>query len=259
MSSAEGAVKRASDRLASAEYHGEFRFDTKLLEVTYTDPAAGSDLILVELTAPTTAVLSMAGMDGGNGAWPVLYGTDPVSADGLRVVVDEDTLLDTERSHTTEQLALMAFDGTSSGGVAPYLRTGVVSGVTNSGWTEVILDRDYGTGMVVVATANYSASDPPLVVRVKDAENYQFSVMAQRADGSSAAVSGIDVHYVVMQERCVSQHGSGPVRIDGDRRSRFLGRRESDLPEYVHQPRCGWTGDERHRRRGILCILGPGR
>ena len=43
--------------------------------------------------------------------WPVLYGTNPVSPDSLRVVVDEDTLFDTERSHTTEQLAFMAFDG----------------------------------------------------------------------------------------------------------------------------------------------------
>ena len=72
----------------------------------------------------------------GTAAWPVLYGSDPASENGLRVVVDEDTLLDTERSHTTEQLAFMAFDGTSSGDEAPYLRTGVVSGVTSSGWTK---------------------------------------------------------------------------------------------------------------------------
>ena len=73
--------------------------------------AVGSDLVLEELAAPTTAVLSMAGMDGGNGGWPVLYGTNPVSTTGLRVVVDEDMLYDTERSHTTEQLAYVAFDG----------------------------------------------------------------------------------------------------------------------------------------------------
>ena len=65
---AEGAVTRASDGLGLAEYHGEFRYDVTPLTVTETDPTAGSDLVLEQLTAPTTAVLSMAGMDGDNGA-----------------------------------------------------------------------------------------------------------------------------------------------------------------------------------------------
>ena len=39
--------------------------------------------------------------------------SNPVSADGLQVVVDEDNLFDTERSHTAEQLAFIAFQGTS--------------------------------------------------------------------------------------------------------------------------------------------------
>ncbi len=165
---AEGAVMRASDRLGLAEFQGDFRFDVTPFAVTYTDPVISSDLVLEELTAPTTAILSMAGMDGGNGAWPVLYGADPVSSNGLRVVVDEDTLVDTERSHTTEQLAFVAFDGPSSGTTAPFVRTGMVAGVNNSGWTEVILDHDYGAKMVVVATAAYTESSTPLVVRVKD-------------------------------------------------------------------------------------------
>ena len=122
---------------------------------------------------------------------------------------------------------------------------------------EVTLDRDYGAGMVVVATANYSESEPPLVVRVKDAESYQFWVTVQRADDSTAAVSGIDVHYVVMQEGVYGNMeairfestvtdgaGSGSARVELTR---------------IRTPALLWrTGDERHRGRGILSVLGPG-
>ena len=110
-----------------------FVIDVVPMEVVDTEPSPGSDLVLDELSTPTTAVASMAGMDGGNGGWPVLYGSDPVSAGGLRLAIDEDTLLDSERSHTTEQVGFIAFDATPSGDVAPFLRTGTVSGVSNVG------------------------------------------------------------------------------------------------------------------------------
>jgi hypothetical protein len=199
---AEGAVTRASDGLGLAEYHGEFRYDVTPLTVAETAPAVGSDLLLEQLTAPTTAVLSMAGMNGYNGAWPVLYGTDPLSSSEMQVVLDEDTLFDTERSHTTEQLGFVAFDGITSGNVAPYLRTGIVSGVTNTGWTTVTLppDHDYDDRMVVVATANYAESSPPLVTRIQNALDDSFEVQVARADGLTDAVSGVDVHYVVVEE-----------------------------------------------------------
>ncbi len=54
------------------------------------------------------AVLSSAGMNGGNGGWPILYGSDAVQGSTINLAIDEDTLGDTERAHTTEQVAFVA-------------------------------------------------------------------------------------------------------------------------------------------------------
>ncbi|MEO0339931.1 MAG: carbohydrate-binding protein, partial [Bacteroidota bacterium] len=56
------------------------------------------------------AVLSMAGMEGGNGGWPVLFGNDPVNEADLTLVIDEDQIKDNERGHTEEQVAFLAFE-----------------------------------------------------------------------------------------------------------------------------------------------------
>ncbi len=53
-----------------------------------------------------TGALSSAGMDGEDGAWPVLYGTDALAGGNLRLGMDEDQLQDNERVHTTEEVAL---------------------------------------------------------------------------------------------------------------------------------------------------------
>ena len=73
--------------------------------------------------------------------------------------------------------------------------------MTNTGWTTVTSSiDDYGDRMVVVATANYSESSPPLVTRVQNALDDSFEVQVARADGLTDAVSGVDVHYVVVEE-----------------------------------------------------------
>lgn len=63
---------------------------------------------------PKAAVVSMAGMDGGNGGWAMLYGSNPLpTASGggnLYLAVDEDQSKDTERKHTTEQVAYFIID-----------------------------------------------------------------------------------------------------------------------------------------------------
>ena len=56
------------------------------------------------LSAADVAVVSGAGMDGGDGGWPVLYG-DGVTSSDIKVVIDEETISDAERLHTTEQAA----------------------------------------------------------------------------------------------------------------------------------------------------------
>jgi len=69
----------------------------------YFYPVAG-------LSASTTAVTSLAGMDGANGGWAVLYGEIPVLADGIDLAVDEDQVQDTERNHTTEQIGYIVLE-----------------------------------------------------------------------------------------------------------------------------------------------------
>lgn len=43
-------------------------------------------------------------MDGADGGWAVLYGASPVS-NQISLAIDEDTVVDTDRKHTTEQVA----------------------------------------------------------------------------------------------------------------------------------------------------------
>jgi hypothetical protein len=203
-----GAVTRASDSLAAAEYAATFRYDSVPLQVTATDPVVGGNLTVQSLTTATRAVASMAGMDGGDGGWPVLYGTGAVGPNGLQLAIDEDQLFDSERGHTTEQLAFLALDGTPSGNAAPYLRSGIVSGVNNAGWTTVTLDRTYAS-MVVVATPNYANTSPPLVARVRNAAGNSFQVKVDRVDGQSGTVAGVPVHYTVVEEGIYTAAANG--------------------------------------------------
>lgn len=62
------------------------------------------------LTAPTTAIVSQAAMDGGNGGWALLYGSGALSATALQLAIDEDWYLDSERAHTTEQVYYLVFE-----------------------------------------------------------------------------------------------------------------------------------------------------
>jgi hypothetical protein len=53
------------------------------------------------------AVVSQAGMRGGDGSWALLYGANPISDTMLELAVDEDQLLDAERTHVPEQVAFL--------------------------------------------------------------------------------------------------------------------------------------------------------
>ena len=56
------------------------------------------------LNTYTYATATLSAMDGGDGGWAVLYGSNPVSST-INISIDEDTVSNTERSHTTEQVA----------------------------------------------------------------------------------------------------------------------------------------------------------
>lgn len=61
----------------------------------------------------SVGVVSNTGMDGYNGGWAVLYGNNPLS-NQIDLAIDEDTIGDWERSHTTEQVGYLVFDSEGS-------------------------------------------------------------------------------------------------------------------------------------------------
>ena len=86
------------------------------------------------------------------------------------------------------------------------LRAGTALSATT--WQTVALDRNYNS-MVVVCTPNYSKDDPACVVRVRNAAGNSFEFMVQRADGSGAAVAGVTVHYLAVEEGVYTEAADG--------------------------------------------------
>ncbi|NUQ65031.1 MAG: S8 family serine peptidase [Pirellulales bacterium] len=80
------------------------------------------------ITAPTAAIVSQTAMDGLNGSWALLYGTDPLGPNRLAVAVDEDQTRDAERFHVTEQVAYIVF-GTRRPAGGRVDAAAVVSGI----------------------------------------------------------------------------------------------------------------------------------
>ena len=72
--------------------------------------SVGYNYSLSGLTSASAAAVSLAGLDGGDGGWAVLYGSSPLSSTTLTLAVDEDQLSNSERNHTTEQLGYIVFE-----------------------------------------------------------------------------------------------------------------------------------------------------
>ena len=62
------------------------------------------------LTSASAAVVSQAAMDGNDGSWAVLYGPTPFTTTSLTLVLDEDQIKDSERSHQDEQVSYLIFE-----------------------------------------------------------------------------------------------------------------------------------------------------
>ena len=85
-----------------------------ILANAYVKIALGSDKIRGTKTNPpynytlplsySFATATISAMDGGDGGWAVLYGASPIST-VINLAIEEDTVGDTDRNHTTEQVA----------------------------------------------------------------------------------------------------------------------------------------------------------
>ena len=63
-------------------------------------------------TAPQVGVVNLLGLDGADGGWAHLHGAMSTTQIGLSV--DEDQVVDSERSHTTEQVGYIVFETAGS-------------------------------------------------------------------------------------------------------------------------------------------------
>ncbi len=120
-------VAEDSDRDRNPETIGYIVMESGAGSADGIDYAAGlgADIVgsIVRPTAPfvyplggqyDVAVVASAGMDGGNGGWPVLIDS-PAAAPQLGIGIDEDQTRDSERDHTAEQVAYIAMTRTASG------------------------------------------------------------------------------------------------------------------------------------------------
>ncbi|QQL44668.1 cadherin domain-containing protein [Sulfuriroseicoccus oceanibius] len=62
------------------------------------------------LASASAAAVSVAGMDGNNGGWAVLYGAGAINSSTLTMAVDEDQIRDGERRHGAEQIGYLVFE-----------------------------------------------------------------------------------------------------------------------------------------------------
>ena len=111
------------------------RFEARLGENTVigTEDSATGSFYELNIGAANHAVISNAGMNSGNGGWPVLFGFQPHQGNRLYLAIDEDQIKDEERSHDEEQVAYLAFEITHplsvvSIGATPVTCNGMADG-----------------------------------------------------------------------------------------------------------------------------------
>jgi spore coat protein A len=168
--------------------------------------------------------------DGLENGWEQGFGTSVGSADS-----DGDGVEDAVELAAGSDPALAS--SVPNSGVT--YQAGVLTGVSNSGWTTVALDDSY-TSMVVVASARYDAASPPLVVRIQNASGSSFDARVDRADGAAGGVSGVEVHYLAVEEGVYSEAAHGlrmeAVRFTSsvtDRRRSWVGEPRSYQQTYA--------------------------
>ena len=150
-----------------------------------------------DLTAGLSWVSDLDGAIGGGGSFstPLSVGTHLVTAS----VTDSGGLQGFAAITVT-------IDATPPAGLT--IEQVVVSNVTNTAWTTVPLASTYDE-MVVVCSPNYDSASAPLVPRVTNAIGNSFDLRVDRADGSAAAVAGVSVHCVAVEEGVYNETDHG--------------------------------------------------
>ncbi len=144
-----------------------------------------------------SVVATVAGMKGPDGAWALLFGESPVQTDQLLLAVDEDQWHDADTWHVPEEVAVVSFRSIADVPEDPKLTGGIVSRVSTT-WTTVTLDDSY-ENMVLATTPIYGEQSPPLIVRIRNAQDDQFEIAVSRADHLNGPVEPIDVYFLASE------------------------------------------------------------
>ena len=83
------------------------------------DTTTGYNYSLTGLSSAGAAAVSQMGMDGTDGGWATLFGTNSIQSNSLTLAIDEDAIGDDERNHTTEQVGYLVLEGTGSSNTVP--------------------------------------------------------------------------------------------------------------------------------------------
>lgn len=137
-------------------------------------------------TGALGAVASSAGMDGSDGGWPILYGDNPVTIDHIDFAIDEDQVGDSERGHTTEQVAWLVVE--TDNRQRPVARAGdnraltegdpvTLSAATSSDGDGTIVDHLWKEGQTVLGTSETLTYTPTvgthtITLEVTDDDGY---------------------------------------------------------------------------------------
>ncbi len=141
---------------------------------------------------------------------------------------------------------------------------GVLTGVSNQQWTTVTLNNQYNS-MIVVATPVYTNTTLPLVTRIRNATGNSFELQVQIA-GTTSAVSGISVHYLVVEEGVytVADHGvkMEAVKFDStitDNRSSWIAQSRSYANNYTNPVVLGQVMTDNDARFSVFWARGSSR
>jgi len=148
-----------------------------------------------------SGILAMPSMDGTDGGWPCFWGTDPLAGGIASMVVDEDTITDSERNHTDEEVAYLIFGGLASGNIQNDSSTiigefGTVSNVDANGVTLNYINSY--TDPVVLVTSNLQSGDPPATPRAYSIGSSSCTVRFDLA-ATSGTPSTRDCYYVILE------------------------------------------------------------
>ena len=158
-------------------------------------------------------VITQEGMDGGNGSWAVLRGTEPFQGQTIYLSVTDDQIQDEERDHLTEQVGYWVFAKTSGSilneaddvigeyGVAPSVGTQLQT---------VDLQTSYSDPVIVTSYRQPATGDRPAVTRIANIAASSFDVRLQNP-GDLHGPTTSDVYYIVMEAGAHTLPGSIPV------------------------------------------------